>query len=235
MSKNLKSSQEDLRRRGMATKEHIALMTRYSQGECRRLLHAEEAETRTAAAYALTTLDRETTTQLLQQLQVEKCLYTKIAICETLQKGSVEVAKEMVKYLGQIGNNQYKKLPDKVSRKKSFPLPRDIIARALGKMKPEILPVLLEVLEGDDLRRISEVLDAIGFMVFYNKELAIKQNAEMIYQTMACYTSNPLIVYKCILCLSAFPLPESIAILEKMAQYNDILGEEARRSLKLIL
>lgn len=43
VSKNLKSGQEDLRRRGMATKEYIALMTRYSQGECRRLLHAEEA------------------------------------------------------------------------------------------------------------------------------------------------------------------------------------------------
>ena len=41
----------------------------------------------------------------------------------------------MVEYLGQIGNNQHKVLPTNGFNKKSYPLPRDIIARTLAHMK----------------------------------------------------------------------------------------------------
>ncbi|MCC0704505.1 hypothetical protein IC213_15705 [Clostridioides sp. ES-S-0049-02] len=55
---------------------------------------------------------------------------------------------------------------------KSYPLARDIITRSLARMNVEILPVLFDVLESDDRIKISEVIDAIGFMIFYNQEVA---------------------------------------------------------------
>ena len=53
----------------------------------------------------------------------------------------------MVEYLGQIGNNQHTVLPTNGFNKKSYPLPRDIIARTLAHMKEDILPVLMDVLK----------------------------------------------------------------------------------------
>ena len=65
-------------------------------------------------------------------------------------------------YLAKIGKNQYKELPSEPSRKKSYPLPRDIIARTLAKMDTSIMPFLMKVLKEDDLSKISEVIDAIN-------------------------------------------------------------------------
>ena len=56
--------------------------------------------------------------ELLQQLEKEKCLYTRIAICETLEAGDQRTAEKMALYLGRIGTNQYKTVPETVSAKK---------------------------------------------------------------------------------------------------------------------
>lgn len=55
--------------------------------------------------------------ELLQQLEKEKCLYTRIAICETLEAGDQRTAEKMALYLGRIGTNQYKTVPETVSAK----------------------------------------------------------------------------------------------------------------------
>lgn len=63
------------------------------------------------------------TDALLTRLAVEKCLYTRLAICETLEKGDAGTARKMVPYLGKIVNNQHRCLPEKVS---AFPLNESI-------------------------------------------------------------------------------------------------------------
>lgn len=229
----MKSSEEKLQKRGFATEQDIDLLRGKSQKELLELLHSGNTVLRTAAAINLA-ITPENGKQLLDQLSVEKCLYTKISICKKLEQGNAETANEMINYLGKIGKNQHKQLPEKVSLKKSFPLPRDLAARSLARMSITVFPILLQVLQSKDIEKISEILDAIGFMVFYNQQLSTEQNAQIIYITLLKYKDIPLIQWKAILCLSAFPLESSKSILESFIDQNNLLGKEAIKSLNFI-
>lgn len=76
----------------------------------------------------------------------------------------------MVNYLGTIGKNQYKELPEKKINKKSYPLPRDIVARTLAHMGGKVLPELIKLLKSSNVVAIREALNAIGFIGFYNSK-----------------------------------------------------------------
>lgn len=229
-----KSSPKDLQRRGLASAEDIRSLKDLPASGLITLLHSEDAVARTAAAYNLFLMDDLAVVHLLEQLSIEKSLYTKIAICEVLEKGGLDAARKMTAYLGKIGCNQHRMLPAKISAKKSYPLPRDIIARSLGKMDTSVLPALLDVLQSGDEAKISEVLDALGFMAFYHKEVATEENAQAVYRVLHDFADNALIVWKSVVCLSAFPLPQSIMILQDFSAQKGLLGAEADRSLRLI-
>ncbi len=141
----------------------------------------------------------------------------------------------MIGCIGHIGNNQYRVPPDKVSAKKSFPLPRDIIARSLGRMDISVFPALQRCLKESSCReQISELLDAVGYMVFYHPELAAADNLQPVLALESPYSQDPLILWKMILCLSAFPSADAKTVLLNYAQEQSILGMEAQRSLKIL-
>jgi FOG: HEAT repeat len=229
-----KSEQTKLQNRGFVTEKEIQDFNSLSKEELLELLDSENAAIRSAAAYHLSAVDEEVTRALLRRLLLEECLYTRLAICESLQKGNIHTAKQMLNYLGKIGDNQHKVLPKADSKKKSFPLPRDIIARTLGRMDVSVYPVLIDTIKGKDKNMISEALDAIGYMVFYHPELSIPQNAEPIYSLFKRYAENNLILWKALLCLSAFKLDKSYEVLLKFSTDDSVLGMEARRSLGLL-
>lgn len=229
----MKSDIHDLEKRGYVNEQDLQIGQSLSKEELCCLLHDESATNRTIAAFHLSALECDVLQALVIQLEQEKCLYTKLAICHSLEKGNRQTAKYLIRYLGKIGNNQHHKLPSKVSAKKSYPLPRDIIARTLGKMDIAIFPVLLEALQIEDRKVISEVLDAIGFMVFYHPNLANIENASHIYTIFTQYPEDSLLVWKALLCLSAFPLSTSKEILQSYSKHPTyLLQEEAIRSLQ---
>lgn len=236
----MRSSIEELRNRGFAEQQDIALLAGKSQEDLFLLLQDMNPVIRTSAATNLLIANKSelmVSKQLLKLLAVEKCLYTKLAVCEALEKGGVITAGEMIAYLGKIGNNQYRRLPDKVSLKKSYPLPRDIIARTLGRMSVSVFPVLIQVLQSDDAEKISEVLDAIGYMIFYNRQLSTEENARLIFEVLEKYQENDLLQWKAILCLSGFAIEESIVKLKfycEKSEKNNLLSAEATRALALI-
>ena len=234
MKKRLKSTPDDLKNRGFADAHDIANLAGTVQTELYNLLVSETASVRSAAAYNIFPVEAVAVQKLLEQLVLEKCLYTKIAICEALSKGNIDTAKEMIQYIGKIGNNQHNKLAKTVSKKKSFPLPRDIVARTLSKMHVSIFPLLLEKLENCIAKEISELLDAIGFIAFYNNQLAIESTADKIIDCLCKHKDDDLIVWKVVLCLSAFSMDKSVKLLEEFSVQDGIIGEEARRSLLLI-
>lgn len=176
----MKSCISDLQKRGYATSEDTERLSGLPQKILIEKLHSSDAAIRTMAASNLPSIDENVTRELLQQLAIEKCLYTKIAICVSLERGNLKTAELMTEYLSKIGNNQYKALPNKVSAKKSFPLPRDIVARSLGKMDVSVFPALMAVLDEHDRAKICEVLDDIGYMVFYHPALATTENAKPV-------------------------------------------------------
>lgn len=229
----MKSSIEELKKRGFASISDIEKLSKIPKENLYPLLNSKYATTRTSAAYNLSSTNDISVKELLKRLISEKCLYTKIAICETLKKGNINTAKKMIKYLGKIGKNHHRKLPDTVSKKKSYPLPRDIIARILSKMDSSVFPILIEELKCDDINKISEVLDAIGFMAFYNNRLATESNASFIINCLNKHRNSSLIMWKTVLCLSSFPTKESIKLLESFLGDESIIGSEAIRSLEL--
>jgi len=237
---NLKSNQKDLRKRGMLEQSDIDKYMFLSREQLLDYLNSKLPIERSAAIRTLSEkcdCDNEKfVSALLNRLCMEKALYTKIEICSALEKGNKNTAKLITAYLGKIGNNQHKKLPDRVSKKVSYPLPRDIIARSLGKMDTAVLPIMLEVLKSNNTDKISEILDAIGFLVFYHQELATSNNVYCILETLATYLYNEVIVWKITLCLSAFPLKESVDTLNqiKSSDCKQVIIDEVTRSLNLI-
>lgn len=229
----MKSTQTELRSRGKASKEEIAACMGLPAEELAKELHNPDPCRRTAAAYCLHPETEGAAELLLEQLCRETCLYTRIAVCESLEKGGRAAAEKMIPYLGRVGKNQHRSLPDKVSAKKSYPLPRDLIARTLAGMDPAVFPLLLDVLDTGGTWKISEALDAVGFMAFYHPSLVSEKNADRVIRLLK-KESDEIIQWKALLCLSAFPVPEGIRVLKEFAGRTDLLGAEAARSLKLI-
>lgn len=230
----MKSTQSTLKNRGMASPEEIAACASLPWEQLVEELRSPAPCRRTAAARCMDPNSKSAAGLLLEQLAQEKCLYTRMAICETLEKGTEETAEKMLPWLGRIGNNQYKTLPNKVSAKKSFPLPRDLIARSLARMDTAVFPLLLQLFKTGSELQISEALDAAGFMAFYHPALATRENAERIVHLLHSHSGSKIIVWKVLLCLSAFPVAEAVQVLEGYAVRDDIFGEEAQRSLRLI-
>ncbi|MEI0701940.1 hypothetical protein [Brachyspira intermedia] len=238
MKHDLKSDLDKLTNRGMALDDDINMLKNYSLEKLIDCLNNDNAIIRTSASINLMPYINEDSVQneLLMQLSEEKSLYTKIAICETLQHGNIDTAEKMTEYLGIIGNNQYKKLPKKISSKKSYPLPRDIIARTLSKMDISIVPALIKILKSNNLIKIYEAIDAFGYICFYNKTLQNEKNLEYIIKLINKYKDDKLLVWKCITCLSAFNLDKSKEILNTFINEDnkDILSLEAKRSLSIL-
>ena len=190
------------------------------------MLHSQDACDRTIAAKLLP-LDCETTDILLHSLMTETALYTRLAMTEKLEGGDKSTALKMIGFLGKIGKNQHR-VPIAPSKKKSFPLSRDLTARSLGRMNPELFPVLLTSAEELPPLKLSELIDAIGYMAFYHPSLATAQNYQRLLRIKNSYGNNPLIQWKCLICFSAFPQSKDL-----LAQ-EDQFSMEAQRSLSLL-
>ncbi|MGL4391896.1 MAG: HEAT repeat domain-containing protein [Fusobacteriaceae bacterium] len=235
---NKKSDLDLLRKRGYIENYDLIKFSELDKTELIKMLHDEMPVHRSIASKVLGLKygleDEQIVDALLEQLSKEKKLYTRLEICSTLENGSSLVAKKMISYLGKIGSNQHKFILSKPSLKSSYPLPRDLISRSLARMKREIMPVLLEVLDSDDLDKISEILDAIGFLAFYDKDATTMQDMNKVIETIEKYSNNKIIFWKGIICLSAFPFVETKKFLQNIIENNtnNLYVEEAKRSLK---
>lgn len=235
----MKSSDSQLRSRGKITSEDLQQYSNHTKIELLEMLKSKEAYKRTIAVKILSEkydLTDDLIHLFLHTLKQEKKLYTKIELCDALSKGDVQSAKIMVEYLGQIGNNQHTELPTNGFNKKSYPLPRDIIARTLAHMKEDILPVLMDVLKTNNIPAIREVIDAIGFICFYNK---IHFNTQIVDELILCLNENyndDIIRWKLVRAFESFNDINLIHILMEIKQNDSqlVIRNEANRSLKII-
>lgn len=214
------------KQRGWVETSELLAYKDKSLSELKVMLTAEDAPERTIAVQLLP-LDCELTNILLNSLANESALYTRLAIMEKLEHGDQATAQKMIPFLASIGNNQHHS-PTSPSKKKSFPLPRDLIARSLGRMNPEIFSILLESAQRLPLSQLSELIDAIGYMAFYHPEVATTENFHQLLEIQKLYRDKPLIQWKLLICFSAFPQSVDFLLQEKQ------FVSEAQRSLKLL-
>lgn len=236
----MKSSCESLEKRGYIDLNILEEYQKSNTSELYELLNSNNAQDRSAAIHLLSLqidLNEDNfTTNLLELLSKEKALYTRLEITKILEKANQETCQKMINYLGAIGNNQYKKLPNSVSKKISYPLPRDIIARTLAKTDIDNITTLFKVFDTNDLTKISEVIDAIGFMIFYNPTLDTEYNLNIILKEITNYKQNELILWKLIICLSAFKQEKCKFFLLSLKEEisSSLLLSEIDRSLNLL-
>lgn len=197
-----------------------------------KCLEGAVARERTAAARILgRRKDPSSIVPLCDALAVEKALYSRIAISEALGEIGIAALPFLVDLLGKIGQNQHQRLPGKNFNKIHYPLPRDIVARTIIKIGQPALPALEKVLQEGEKRRISEAIDAIGYIAFYTQD---HTSLRSLLHCLERYRNDELIVWKIIRAFESYPMPEVMICLEKIrsGSKNQALVREAERSLR---
>jgi HEAT repeat protein len=235
MKQKLKSTMSSLKKRGFVGEPDNQKILSLSRVELITMLEDSDPCIRTSSARALISYrDDKTISILCSALKNESGLYTKIAICNTLQRMGSTAADQLVKLLGMIGSNQHTEPSAKIFRKKSYPLPRDIAARTLAHMGHDAIPSLLRILETGTTTAIREAIDAIGFICFYDP---YESAFGTLYACLSRYQDDPVIRWKIAIALRSFTSKQSIELLDMMRN-NDpipIVRKEAAESKKIIL
>lgn len=233
----MRSSEQALQNRGFFTKEEVIPLLDLPVKELLNILEDSESDavTRSCSVAALRDKpfgkDKEYWERLLKALTKEKALYTRIEICKNLEQGDEEAVVLMCNYLGKIGDNQHKKIPLTVSQKKSYPLPRDIIARTLGRMHPRVFKQLQAQFTQVDKTQLSELIDAMGYFLYFNPYLATEENFRLIENCHYLYSDDELITWRLVQCCSSFPIARAQLFLDKIknqTSHPTIIMEIAR-------
>jgi len=227
----MKSTKEQLKNRGFVD---AGFENKYQDTnfELRiALLKSKLPTDRTIAARLLANNgDRSTIVSLIEALINEKKLYSKIEICNSLVSFGIEAVSPLIGILGTIGNNQHNEVPKTHFKKDNYPLPRDIASRTLIRIGTIALPDLLNVLHSNNVISLSEAIDTIGFICFYEPQNNV---FELLKKCFDNNIDNDLIKWKLFRAMSAFPESESF-LKEQLQLSNDELKLEIERSLSLI-
>jgi len=198
-----------------------------------RLLDAAAPQQRAAAAREL---GRRTCLQavepLCQRLCRETALYARLNICAALEGIGLPAVPALAAQLGRIGRNQHERLPAAGFYKQSYPLPRDLAARTLGRIGPPAAPALVAVLRGGERCAIREALDACGWIAAHHPGAVALDALLAVHQQ---HPDDEVIVWKVLRTLQAFAQPAAQALLAEAALHapQPALRWEAVRSLGL--
>lgn len=231
MPSKLKTNEELLSKRGLLAKGAEDQYQNLDFEQILTLLTSKTATDRTLAARLIgITRDVACIEPLITALTVEQKLYSKLGICKTLEAYGQESVLPLVQQLGKIGDNQHQDLSDEPFRKDSYPLPRDIAARTLVRMGLVAVPALLEALENGDVKRVSEAIDAIGFINFYE---TVPECYEHILTCYRLHKKHELIRWKCIRAMSGCAEAEDFLLELQKVETHPIMKFEIERSLRL--
>ncbi|EGV42839.1 hypothetical protein BZARG_3042 [Bizionia argentinensis JUB59] len=168
---------------------------------------------------------------LIKALKIEKKLYTKIEICNTLSLLNELAVTPLIMCLAKIGANQHKAVPEKLFLKDSYPLPRDIASRTLVRIGTIAIPDLLKALNTEDNYMLNELIDTIGHINYYSKSESIYQPLKSSYIQNK---TNDLIKWKIIQAFSGVNESEEFLKEQYTETRNKRLKKEIERSLRLI-
>jgi hypothetical protein len=225
----MRSNLEQLGNRGFVTDNKLSGYKSASNDKLIKLLTTQIATERTIAAKIIGQRKIPDSLPLLcDSLKAEKKLYTKIAICEAIEKFRISALKYLIPLIGKIGNNQHRKIDLIDIKKKSYPLPRDIVIRIIIRIGSEALPVLEDLSQNGTYEQKVEVVDGIGHIVInYNDH-----RSENVLLNEYAKSNDELLKWKLIRTFQSFNSKEIRKILkEERNSDNMIFREEAKRSL----
>ncbi|MFR7592695.1 MAG: hypothetical protein ACLUVC_14745 [Longibaculum sp.] len=230
----MKNDQEYLEKRGCISQRKLFEFKQMTKEELLTQLDGDPI-TRTSCIYFFSAKfhnDSDFTNVLLNQLIRETAINARIEIQDNLATyGNVY---EMCQFLGKVGHNQHREIPPRVSLKKSYPLPRDLVARSLGHAEGKVYPDFLKAMKTLNRDQLLEGIDAFGFFCFYNRDVVDQQAYQLIEDFVHQYENDELMTWKLTICLSAFP--QSVPLLSeiKNKQKHPTIQAEVERSLMII-
>lgn len=229
----MKSNKEQLRRRGYIEENELVYFKEYTKTELFELLKSKISTNRTIAAKLLSEVKEvEVIKVLISSLVIENKLYTKIALSESIGSYGKDASIFLIKYLGKVGNNQHRSLPNKYFNKKNYPLPRDIIARTLCKIGKSAIEELRWCLYNGEYNQVLEAIDAIGYISYYEKDTTCMND---IIELLQVYKDDDLVTWKLVRALQAFKCEKVINLLQRYTASNvSQIKWEAVRSIKQI-
>ena len=222
------------RNRGEASKDDLARFSSCTEHDLLSLLHSESSVERTCAAINLQKFKNlNVVNKLCERLAIEKHLYSKLALCETLVECTALSIEPLIALLGKIGNNHETKIPETGFYKVSYPLPRDISARTICRIGNEaLLPLEKFIKSSKDKKAIAQAVDAYGHIVYTNK---INQSSIVLRNLNEKYPQNDFLKYKIARCLCGFQNKWAKEfLLETLQKGCNGLKLEALRSLMLL-
>ncbi len=222
------------RERGEVNESDILNFALFGKSELLSLLHSEIPVERSCAAIHLRKFQTPgVVAELCLQLTVEKSLYAKIAVCETLAECAELSIEPLIGLLGQIGNNHETKIPETGFYKISYPCPRDIVARTISKLGiAAILPLENFIKSSRDIKSLNQAIDAYGHIIYSNKKKCSSSILQELYEK---HPKNDFLKYKITRCLSGINDEWAGSFLFKTLQNGgDGLRIEALRSILLL-
>ena len=189
------------RERGEVNETDISDFASFDESELLFFLHSEKTVERSCAAIHLKKYQNPTVVdKLCHQLAIEKKLYTRIALCETLAECAELSIVPLIGLLGQIGKNQETKIPETGFYKLSYPLPRDIAARTICRLGiVAILPLEIFIKSSKDMKALTQAIDTYGHIVYSNK---IKCSSSPLQKLYERHPKNDFLKYKITRCVS---------------------------------
>ncbi len=228
------STESQLKKRGYIGEDGPSKFENLSKDTILGLLKSKNAFERTAAVRILARDLAENLIKLyIDSLVNEKALYTKIELCEAIAKYGDAAIPCLVPYLGRIGRNQHKIAKIVDINKKSFPLPRDIVARILIRLGPSVLPYMEDVLINGEYSQKLEAIDVIGHVSQNNCDSGVEKIMLSFYET---HKKDPLIKWKCIRSFQSFNSSKVMNLLKGLIkeEKNTVFRKEAERSINRI-
>lgn len=231
---NMNNSAIKRRERGEVNEADIIHFASFDEPELLFLLHSKIPVERSCAAIHLRKYKNPTVAGMLcHQLAIEKKLYTKIALCETLAECAELSIEPLIGLLGQIGKNQETKIPETGFYKISYPLPRDIAARTICRLGiVAILPLENFIKSSKDMNALAQAIDAYGHIIYSNKIECSSLTLQELYKK---HPKNDFLKYKITRCLSGIHDEWAKSFLFEIIQTGcKGLRLEALRSLLLL-
>jgi len=222
------------RERGEVNEADITHFGSFDEPELLFLLHSKIPVERSCAAIHLRKYQNPTVVdKLCHQLSIEKKLYTKIVLCETLAECAYLSIEPLIGLLGQIVKNQETEIPETGFYKVSYPLPRDIAARTICRLGiVAILPLENFIKSSKDMNALAQAIDAYGHIVYSNKIKCSSSTLQKLYER---HPKNDFLKYKIARCLSGIHDEWAKSFLLEIIQTGcKGLRLEALRSLLLL-
>ena len=141
----------------------------------------------------------------VEKLLTEKKLYTRIEIEQLLALGGKNTLNVLIDNI--LLTKTEKALEP--SKKKCYPLSRNLISRIIGCMDSSIFDYAKTRMETLEIESLCEVIEGVGHLVFYNKVLDTQENFIFVKNIYKNTDYEPLTV-NLIIMMSAFKQAECL-------------------------